>query len=109
MSSDQLNISSAMQQLHSGAEPPFNICKELADRCADLLEQGDAQAVECLQLIADTYEFTESPMLRTAIENCFVYHLGARILSSADYATLLKRLPENLHEVLIAQMYASGI
>lgn len=106
---DQLDISCAMMQLHGGKHRPSEICQELADRCADLLEQGDDRALQCLQFIADTHEFTESAMIRTAIESCFIHRLGTRIFRSVDHASLVKLLPENLHQMLVAQLNTSGI
>lgn len=102
-------LSDIIARMEAGDEKPFAVCQHLADKVADLMLHDDARAESCLQFIADTYNYTTSNVVRLAIENCFIYHLGTRIFTSNEYSRLLKQLPQNLHNILMRQMMATGL
>ncbi len=104
---NQLN--ETVHRMETGKEKPFAICRELADKVADLMEVDDPRADRCLHFIARTFEETSCNIVKLAIENCFVYHLGTRIFTSQQHTRLLRMLPKTLHDLLMRQMTATGL
>jgi hypothetical protein len=106
---DKQNLQEAISLLEGGSQQPFAICEQLAEKVARLMIAGDPRAEDCLSFVARTYDRTPFRVVRLAIENCFLYHLGNRIFSNGNHRSLLELLPRNLHETLVRQMTASGL
>jgi len=89
---------------------PFSICHKLADTTNEMIEQRDYQQLgDCMNRVLTLYSTSSSNLVRTAIENVFIYGLGNRILRSPVRAQILNMLRKRFRAILRNQIISSGI
>ena len=90
---------------------PFTLCSRLADYATQLLRASRLQdAASCFNRLAQTYINTRSAMLKSAIENVFLYRLGNFIFISKERRPgYMALLPGALRDSLMRQMVPFGI
>jgi hypothetical protein len=107
--SEQISLNEAISLFRKETERPFYVCELLANKVMDLLLQNDPRADRCLQIVAETYEDTESGSLKIAIENSFLTRLGTLMINAGIQTSLLPRLPHKLHVLIKPQMLFIGL
>jgi len=94
----------------SSAVKPFKLCSRLADYTTQLLRAKKLQdAAGCFNRLAQAYVDTRSAMLRSAIENVFLYRVGNFIFISKERIRYMALLPRALRDSLMRQMVPFGI
>ena len=107
--SELINLNETISLFRKGNERPFYVCELLANKVMDLLLRNDPRADRCLQIVAETYEDTDSSSLKIAIENSFLTRLATLIINAGNHSNLLHRLPQKLHALIKPQMVFIGM
>lgn len=90
---------------------PFQLITILTRHMRQMIDQHDLFMTEkCLKLIDRIYHKGDA-LIRTAIENVFVFRLESIVAScdTAERRHIMARIPGNLYTAYVRQIYRSGI
>lgn len=109
-SSSRPDLNRLMAVLHSGGKKSFQACARIANLITGYLERNEAEAAHnSLKVVADTYNRTDCPLTKLAIENVLLYRLASFISLSRRRQAWTSLMPRQFRDMMMQHLVPFGI
>jgi len=90
---------------------PFQLITIFTRHTRKMIDQHNMSMIDKCMKLMDCLYYKGDQLVRTAIENIFVYRLGSMVATcdTAERRNIMASIPGNLYSVYVRQFYRSGI
>ncbi|WP_118952996.1 DUF7674 family protein [Taibaiella helva] len=90
---------------------PFQLITIFTRHTRKMIDQHNMSMIDKCMKLMDRLYYKGDQLVRTAIENIFVYRLGSMVATcdTAERRNIMASIPGNLYSVYVRQFYRSGI